>query len=125
MITHFDFFTFYDTTIIAACDENDEIMGYGCLKAPNEMCQLYVKVEYRGTGLVHILVWKIVELARERGQKTIWGIFYPHLKGLYIKYMQKFDRPIVEEEAPEERADGQWRLVFDISSLDPDRRPKI
>jgi hypothetical protein len=125
MITHFDFFTFYDITIIAACNDQDEVMGYACLKNGNELCQVYVKPAYRGTGLVHVVVWKVVELAKQQGSKVIWGVAYPYLKDLYISYAERFNGTLLEEEQAEDREDGQWRGLFDITTVSPDRRPEF
>jgi hypothetical protein len=125
MIAHFDFFTFYDTTIIVACNEKDEIMGYACLKNNDELCQVYVKPVYRHTGLVHVVVWKVVELAKERGSKIIWGVAYPYLRDLYVSYAERFNGVLIEEEQAEDRIDGQWRGLFDISQVTPDRRPEF
>lgn len=127
MIKHFDFFNFYNLTMILACDERDRIMGYACLKSPNELCQVYVKKAYRGknTNLVHILVWKVVELARSRGQGHLWGAAYPAVKDLYIGYVTRFGVRLVDEIQAEDSVDGQWRGVFDISTIDSDRRPEF
>lgn len=127
MIAHFDFFKFYGVTIVVACDEKDEIMGYACFKIPNELCQVYVKKPYRGkkTNLVHILVWKVVELALASGQTTLWGTAYPNVKDLYIGYVTRFGTQLIEETQAEENVDGQWKGLFDISTITPDRRPEF
>jgi hypothetical protein len=125
MISHFDFFTFYDTTIIVACNEKYEIMGYACLKDPNELCQVFVKPSYRNkaSGLVHTLVWKVVELAKKRGQTTLWGSAYPGVKDLYISYVRRFGAELLEEVQAEDSIDGQWRGLFNIVTITSDRRP--
>jgi predicted N-acetyltransferase YhbS len=125
MIAHFDFFGFYNTLIIVACNENDEIIGYCGLKNGNELGQVYVKPKYREQGLVHVLVWKAVEAALAGGSKVLWGVAYPHVKDIYIGYIERFGATLVEEEQAEDRADGQWKGVFDISTVDPDRRPEF
>jgi len=125
MIKHFDLFAFYNLAIIAACNEKDEVMGYACLKNGDELCQVYVKPQYRGTRLVHVLVWKIIELATEGGGKILWGVAYPSVKDLYIGYVTRFGAKILAEEQAEEREDGQWKGVFDITTVTPDRRPEF
>jgi len=125
MIAHFDFFGFPDLLIIVACNDKDEVMGYACLKGIDELCQVYVKPEYRGTRLVHTLVWKVVEKALLCGSKILWGVAYPEVKDLYIGYVTRFGAVILEEEQAEDREDGQWRGVFDITKVTPDRRPEF
>ena len=125
MIAHFDFFRFYELMIIVACDKDDKILGYCCVKGGQELCQVYVTPAYRTKGLVNHLVWKAVEMALAAGSKILWGVAYPNVKDLYIGYVTRFGATLVEEEQAEDRADGQWKGVLDLSTIDPDRRPKL
>lgn len=125
MLTHFDFFKFYDLLLVVACDEEDKIIGYFCLNNGNELCQVYVVPTHRGTGVVHLLIWEAVDIVKNLGFPTIWGLFYGHLIDFYMSYMARWGAPYTVIETPEERPDGQWKLVFDITTITPDRRPKL
>lgn len=125
MIAHFDFFRFYNMLIIVACDNKDKILGYCGVKDGNELCQVFVYPEYRGSGLVHQLVWKAVEVAIAAGSDVLWGVAYPHVKDLYIGYITRFGATLIKEEQAEERIDGQWRGVFNITTVTADRRPTL
>lgn len=39
---------------------------------PVELQRLYVSTEWAGKGIGKLLIERIVELAKERGKKTIW-----------------------------------------------------
>lgn len=125
MLAHFDFFGFYSTLLVVACDEKDTIMGYFLIEGGNELSHIYVMPDYREQNLVDILVWKCVEIVKERGFTEILGLTYPQLTGLYARYMEKWGAKIKVVKTPEERADGQWEILYDISEITPDRGPNV
>jgi GNAT superfamily N-acetyltransferase len=125
MLAHFDFFKFYDLLLVVACDAKDTIIGYFCLQNGNELCQVYIAPSHRGTGVIHLLIWEAVTIVKGLGFPTIWGVFYDPLFGFYTQYMKKWGAPYTVLETPEERSDGQWKLIFDITTIDPDRRPEL
>jgi len=73
-----------NTTIIAACNDIDSVVGFvqltegtteDCLKGtekPVELQRLYVSQEYHGEGIGRKLVDCVEGLARERGFVTMW-----------------------------------------------------
>jgi hypothetical protein len=125
MLKHFDFFRFYNLLLVVACDEDDKIIGYFCLKDGNELCQIYVSPSRRGIGVVHLLIWEAVDIVKSLGFPTIWGMFYGPLKSFYTSYMARWGAPYEVIETPEERPDGRWKLVFKIDEITPDRRPEL
>lgn len=125
MIGHFDFFGFYNNLLIIACDVDDKVMGYAVLRDNNEICEVFVKPDYRNRGLVHILMWKCVEIAKELGEKILWGTMYDHRKELYMVYKDLFGATLIKVVPPEEREDGKWTVVYDITTITPDRRPRL
>jgi len=125
MIKHFDLFKFYNLDIVIACDENDKVMGYACLQNNDELCQVFTKPEYRKKGLADVLIWKCYELAVLAGTTIIWGTAYPSTKDMYIDTIKRFGTVLLEVQPPEERNDGQWKMVFDITTVTPDRKPKF
>jgi len=125
MIAHFDFFRFYNLQIIVACDAEDEVLGYCCVNNGDELCQVFVYPQYRGLGVVHQLVWKAIEFVREIGRDYLWGTALPNVKDIYIGYVERWGAKLVEETQAEDRIDGKWKGVFDISQITPDRRPEL
>ena len=125
MLKHFDFFRFYNLLIVIACDDQDKVVGYFCLRDGNEFCNLYVVPSHRGTGVVHLLVWEAIEILKSLGFPTIWGLCYEPVRGLYACISERFGGIETVEETPEERPDGQYQLVYDITTITPDRRPKL
>lgn len=124
-IKHFDFFGFPNRLIIVACDDRDYIMGYCVLDDGNELCHIYVMPSHRKAGLVHLLIWKAIEIVRSRGFSYIWGVVYDPVKKLYESYVERWGAKMEILETPEERLDGQWRLIFKIDEITPDRRPDL
>jgi GNAT superfamily N-acetyltransferase len=125
MIKHFDFFRFYNLLLVIACDKEDKVIGYFCLRDGNEFCNVYVAPSHRGTGVVHLLVWEAVEILKSLGFPTIWGLFYTPLAGLYNVFKERFGAVLLEENLPETRPDGQYRRVYDITTITPDKRPRV
>jgi GNAT superfamily N-acetyltransferase len=74
-----------NSTVIVACPKVNEelVVGFSqltegthepCVKGekPVELQRLYVSTEWAGKGIGKLLIERIVELAKERGKKTIW-----------------------------------------------------
>lgn len=112
MEKHFDYFRFYDLFLVIYCDEKDEMIGHFTIKNGNEFGQLYVNPSHRGTEIVHLLIREALALVHSWGFPYIQGVCYDRMKKFYELFKRRYNLNIEFPETPEERPDGQWKVVL-------------
>ena len=125
MTKHFDYFRFYDMLLVIYCDEKDEILGHFTLRNGNEFGQLYVSPQHRGTEIVHILVKEARAIVQNLNFSYIHGVCYERMKRFYELFARRTKVKIEFPETPEERPDGQYRVVFRFNETSSDRGANV
>ena len=125
MGNHFDYFRFYDMLLVIYCDEKDEIIGHFTLRNGNEFGQLYVSPSRRGTEVVHLLIREALAIVHNLGFPYIHGVCYERMKKFYELFKRRYNLHIEFPETPEERTDGQWKVVLFFDETSTDRGSNI
>lgn len=113
-LDHFDYFMFYRRFLIVACDKEDSIIGYIVITDGNEFGQLYVSPLHRATVVVHLLRHEAEKWSRGWGFKFVWGVCYDRMSKFYERLAREYGYKLEFVESPEERDDGQWKIVVNI-----------
>uniref|UniRef100_A0A6M3JQ53 Putative acetyltransferase n=1 Tax=viral metagenome TaxID=1070528 RepID=A0A6M3JQ53_9ZZZZ len=117
-LNHFDYFMFGPHFLIVACDKEDKIIGYIVITNGNELGKFYINPLHRATEVIHILRTEAAAWARHWGFKYIWGLCYGRMYLFYKRLKREYGLDIEFVESPEERGDGQWKVVANIEEDD-------
>lgn len=119
-LDHFDYFMFYRRFLIVACDKEDSVIGYIVITDGNEFGQLYVNPKHRATDVIHLLRNEAEKWSRKWGFKFVWGVCYDRVAKFHKRLAREYGYKLAFVESPEDRDDGQWKIVVNIEDADED-----